>query len=89
ECVVALTFDAIMLTHPADGTVSFDTLAPSHVFAAGIGAALVTAITGFVGFEGTVVFSEETKDPHRTIARATYIAVAVTGLLYGLSAWAM
>ncbi|WP_327038361.1 APC family permease [Micromonospora maris] len=89
ECVVALTFDAIMVTHPADGTVSFDTLAPSHVFAAGIGAALVTAITGFVGFEGTVVFSEETKDPRRTIARATYIAVAVTGLLYGLSAWAM
>ncbi|TCB95441.1 APC family permease [Micromonospora zingiberis] len=89
ECVVALTFDAIMVTHPANGTVSFDTLAPSHVFAAGIGAALVTAITGFVGFEGTVVFSEETKDPRRTIARATYIAVAVTGLLYGLSAWAM
>ncbi|BCJ61572.1 amino acid permease [Micromonospora endophytica] len=89
ECVVALTFDAIMINHPADGTISFDTLAPSHVFAAGIGAALVTAITGFVGFEGTVVFSEETKDPRRTIARATYIAVAVTGLLYGLSAWAM
>ncbi|GIJ34472.1 APC family permease [Micromonospora sediminimaris] len=89
ECVVALTFDAIMLTHPANGTVSFDTLAPTHLVAAGIGAALVTAITGFVGFEGTVVFSEETKDPRRTIARATYIAVAVTGLLYGLSAWAM
>ncbi|MFI7553553.1 APC family permease [Micromonospora sediminimaris] len=89
ECAVALTFDAIMLTHPADGTVSFDTLAPTHLVAAGIGAALVTAITGFVGFEGTVAFSEETKDPRRTIARATYIAVAVTGLLYGLSAWAM
>ena len=35
------------------------------------------------------MFSEETKDPRRTVARATYIAVAVTGLLYGLSAWAM
>ncbi|TDB80924.1 APC family permease [Micromonospora sp. KC721] len=89
ECVVALVFDAVMVSHPADGGVSFDTLAPSHVFAAGIGAALVTAITGFVGFEGTVVFSEETRDPRRTIAWATYIALAVTGLLYGFSAWAM
>ncbi|MEV4824548.1 APC family permease [Micromonospora sp. NPDC049274] len=89
ECAVALVFDAVMVSHPASGTVTFDTLAPSHVFAAGIGAALVTAITGFVGFEGTVVFSEETKDPRRTVPRATYIAVAITGLLYGLSAWAM
>ncbi|MFG1872087.1 APC family permease [Micromonospora arborensis] len=89
ECAVALVFDAVMVAHPADGSVSFDTLAPSHIFTAGIGAALVTAITGFVGFEGTVVFSEETRDPRRTIARATYIAVGVTGLLYGLSAWAM
>ncbi|MGW3893219.1 APC family permease [Micromonospora chokoriensis] len=89
ECAVALVFDAVMLGHPASGTVAFDTLAPSHIFAAGIGAALVTAITGFVGFEGTVVFSEETKDPRRTVPRATYIAVVLTGLLYGLSAWAM
>ncbi|MER6589471.1 MULTISPECIES: APC family permease [Micromonospora] len=89
ECAVALLFDTVMLTRPADGSLTFNTLAPSHIVAAGIGAALVTAITGFVGFEGTVVFSEETKDPRRTVARATYIAVAVTGLLYGLSAWAM
>ncbi|MEU8284124.1 APC family permease [Micromonospora sp. NPDC048905] len=89
ECAIAVVFDAVMVGHPATGTVTFDTLAPSHVFAAGIGAALVTAITGFVGFEGTVVFSEETKDPGRTVPRATYIAVAITGLLYGLSAWAM
>ncbi|MEV1320086.1 APC family permease [Micromonospora arborensis] len=89
ECAIALVFDAVMVGHPASRMVTFDTLAPSHIFAAGIGAALVTAITGFVGFEGTVVFSEETKDPRRTVPRATYIAVAITGLLYGLSAWAM
>ncbi|MEU5943577.1 APC family permease [Micromonospora sp. NPDC047548] len=89
EVVVALVYDAVMVTHPADGGVTVDTLSPSHLLAAGIGAALVTAITGFVGFEGTVVFSEETKDPRRTVPRATYLAVAITGLLYGASAWAM
>ncbi|WKU07071.1 APC family permease [Micromonospora sp. HUAS LYJ1] len=88
ECAIVVVFDTVMITHPA-ATVTVDTLAPTHVLAAGIGAALVTAITGFVGFEATVVFSEETKDPRRTVAHATYLAVTVTGLLYGLSAWAM
>ncbi len=89
ECVIALVYDVVMVSHPADGTVRFDTLAPSNLWGAGIGAALVTGIAGFVGFEGTTVFAEETKDPKRTVPRATYIAVAVTGLLYGVSAWAM
>lgn len=89
EIAILIIYDAVMLTHPADGQISFAALAPSHIVTAGFGAALVAAITGFVGFEGTVVFSEESKDPRRTVARATYAAVAVTGLLYGLSAWAM
>ena len=50
---------------------------------------LVLAIAGFVGFEATVVLSEEAKDPKRTIARATHWAVILAGLLCGLSAWAM
>jgi amino acid transporter len=89
EIVVAAVFDVVMVTHPASGGISFDTVAPSRLFDAGIGAALVTAITGFVGFEATTVFAEETKDPQRTVARATYLAVAVTGVLYAASAWAM
>ena len=89
EVAIAVVYDLVMVSHPDGGTVSLATLAPSHLWGAGIGAALVTAVTGFVGFEATVVFSEETKDPQRTIARATYIAVAITGMLYGVSAWAM
>ncbi len=89
EVAIAVVYDLVMLSHPDGGTVSLATLAPSHLWGPGIGAALVTAITGFVGFEATVVFSEETKDPQRTISRATYIAVAITGVLYGASAWAM
>ncbi|HEV7899456.1 MAG TPA: APC family permease [Planosporangium sp.] len=89
EIAVAVVFAVVQVAHPAGGHVSFDTLAPGHLFSAGIGAALVTAVAGFVGFEGTAVFSEETRDPRRTIARATYIALAVIGLLYGLCAWAM
>jgi len=89
EIAVAVLFAVVMVAHPAEGGVRFTALSPSFLVAAGIGAALVTAVTGFVGFEATTVFSEETRDPKRTVARATYIAVAVTGVLYGLSAWAL
>ncbi|OJF14645.1 APC family permease [Couchioplanes caeruleus] len=56
---------------------------------AGAGALLVMAVTGFVGFEQSVVFSEESRDPRRTVPRATYIAVAMIAVLYAFSAWAM
>ncbi|GAB3874698.1 hypothetical protein GCM10029964_017130 [Kibdelosporangium lantanae] len=89
ECLIMLVFDAVELTHPAGGSVDFTSLQPSHLFAAGAGALLVTAVTGFVGFEGGAVYAEETKDPKRTVARATYIAVAFVGILYAGSSWAL
>src|SRR5690242_21746588 len=63
---------------------------PSSLFgAAGAGALLVLATTGFVGFEQSVVFSEESRDPRRTVPRATYIAIALIAVLYAFAAWSM
>jgi amino acid transporter len=64
-------------------------LDPGSLVGAGSGALLVMAVTGFVGFEQSVVFSEESRDPRRTVARATYIAIALIAVLYGFAAWAM
>jgi len=89
EIVVLLAFDVADLTHPAGGTISLNTLSPGNLAAPGLGALLVLAITGFVGFENAAVFSEETKDPRRTVPIATYLAVALITILYAGSAWAM
>jgi amino acid transporter len=62
---------------------------PSSLVGAGAGALLVMAVTGFVGFEQSVVFSEESRDPRRTVPRATYIALALIALLYAFASWAM
>ncbi|GIE86939.1 APC family permease [Actinoplanes regularis] len=61
----------------------------SSLTGAGAGALLVMAITGFVGFEQSVVFSEESRDPRRTVGRATYIAIALIAVLYAFASWAM
>ncbi|MEU8262629.1 APC family permease [Micromonospora sp. NPDC048999] len=89
ECVVVLIFDAVSLTHPAEGTVSFAGIDPGNLFTTGFGAVLAFTIASFTGFESGAIYSEEVKDPRRTVARATYLAVAFTGLFYAASAWAL
>jgi amino acid transporter len=89
EITLVLIYDAVMIANPAGGSVSFAMLSPANMLSPQAAAMLVLAIAGFVGFEATVVLSEEAKDPRRTVARATHWAVLIPGLLCGVSAWAM
>lgn len=71
-----------------DATVaSFD---PRNVlFASGSSALFVFGFGAFLGFEGTVIYAEEAEKPHRTVPRATYIAVAFLGLFYAFTFWTL
>jgi len=89
EIAVILLFDAADLIHPAGGTVALDALSPSALSSSGVGALLVIAVLGFVGFESSVVFSEESRDPRRTVPIATFLSVAIIAALYAVSSWAM
>lgn len=89
EIAVIVVYDLAQLTHPAGGTVSAAALSPENLVVPGAGAVLVLAITGFVGFESSVVFSEESKDPRRTVPLATYLSIAIIAALYALSSWTM
>ncbi|RBQ19231.1 amino acid permease [Spongiactinospora rosea] len=89
EVAVILLFDAADLLNPAAAGGAAAALSPAALFAPGVGALLVIATTGFVGFESSVVFSEESRDPRRTVPIATYASVAIIAILYALSSWAM
>ncbi len=89
EIAVLLIFDFADLGNPAGGDLTFDTLAPGNLFETGVGAILALAVLGFIGFEASVVFSEESRNPRRTVALATYTAIAIVGVVYVLSSWAM
>jgi amino acid transporter len=89
EISVVFFYDLIMTIFPAGGHVTFTTLSPANMLSPEAAALLVVAIAGFVGFEATVVLSEEARDPKRTISRATHWAVIIPGLVCGISAWAM
>lgn len=55
---------------------------------ASLGLALLFAVGNYFGFEATVIYREEVKDPERTIPRATYLAVIGIGIFYAVAAWA-
>jgi amino acid transporter len=88
EIILVVVFSFADLFSP-DFHASSAPVDPGSLIGAGSGALLAMAITGFVGFEQSVVFSEESRDPRRTVARATYIAIALIAVLYGFAAWAM
>lgn len=68
---------------------SFEVFAPGIVFSGAIGLALLFAANAFIGFEATALFSEEAKNPNRTIPRATYIAITFIGIFAAFTTWAI
>jgi amino acid transporter len=94
EILIVLVYDFAYLTQPGPDGVSFTTLNPTTLFGtegglAAVGAVMVLSFLGFVGFEASVVFSEESKNPKRTIAMATFLSLVIIGGTYALTSWAM
>lgn len=50
---------------------------------------VLLCFAAFMGFEATTIYSEEAKDPARTVPRATYLAVLLIGAFYTVSTWVM
>jgi amino acid transporter len=85
EVAILLALGVAILAHH---TGSFFAIAsPSTVFESGFGIAIVFVVMSFIGFEATVVFGEEARDPARDIPRATYIAVILIALFYSFATW--
>ncbi|UQS25999.1 APC family permease [Amycolatopsis thermalba] len=59
----------------------------SALMSGSVGVAVLFSALSFGGFEATAVFREETKDPHRTVPRATYLAVGAIGVFYIAATW--
>ncbi|MCP3805073.1 APC family permease [Allokutzneria sp. A3M-2-11 16] len=89
ECLVIVVYSAANLANPARGTAFADGLAVESLFAPGAGTLFAIAILGFVGFETTAVFGEETRSARRTVPIATFLSLGVLVLLYVLGSWSM
>jgi amino acid transporter len=87
EVLVVALFDFAILADPGPQgltTVGFD---PTVAFGSAVGATLTFCVASFVGFESAAIYSEEVRDPKKTVARATFIAVGLIAVFYALSGW--
>lgn len=87
EIAVVAIFDFAILADPGPQGLSGTGFDPSVAFDQALGAALVFSVASFVGFESAAIYAEEVRDPKRTVARATFIAVIGIGVFYALSSW--
>jgi amino acid transporter len=86
EIVVALVWNArVYINGGPEGRV---VNVVGNFFSGSLGTALVMSIICVAGFEALQVFRSETKDPSRTVPRATYACVAIFAVLYTVSTYA-
>jgi amino acid transporter len=87
EIITIVVFDVAVFADGGPEGLSLQPFTWSAFSSGSIGLGLLFAVVSFLGFEGTAIYREETKDPVRTIPRATVAAVVFMGLLYAASAW--
>ena len=87
EFLVLIVFDVIVVAQKGAAAFPAESFSPAQVTSGSLGIALMFAFFSFVGFESAALYGEETKDPERSIPRATYIAVGSIGVFYVLTSW--
>lgn len=86
EVTILLVFDVSVLIQTGFDLAAFS---PDAVFSGSLPIGLLLAATGYLGFEATALFSEEAKNPLKTVPRATYTAIIAIALILGVSTWAV
>ncbi|WP_438854843.1 APC family permease [Agromyces sp. M3QZ16-3] len=69
--------------------LSLISFAPSQLAQPGLGVAILFVFACFTTFEATTVFSEEAREPRRTIPRALFAVIIFVGLFYTIATWAV
>lgn len=86
EVSILLVFDVAVLLRDGFTTEVFD---PQIVFSGAVGIGLLFAANAFIGVEATGLFSEEARNPIRTIPRATFTAIGFIGAFAAVTTWAI
>jgi amino acid transporter len=87
EVIVIAIFDFAIVADPGPQGLTLTGFDPSVATGAALGATLTFCVASFVGFESAALYSEEAKDPKRTVARATFIAIGIIAVFYAISSW--
>jgi amino acid transporter len=90
---LVITAVAVLGKGGASGLDFAASFAPQNVFVGGLagsaGIALAFAFASYIGFEATAIYGEESRDPERSVPRATYLAVGLITVIFAAASFAI
>lgn len=87
ECVLVLLWEAAVLIKGGPEGYSAHTFTMDAFTSGPVGIGILFAMLCMIGFEGGACFRDETKNPEKTVRRATYSAIAVMSVLAAVGCW--
>ena len=87
EILILVIMDLAIGADKGTGALPAVSFSPSVAFGTGLAAAMTFAFTSYIGVESAPLYSEEARDPRRSIPRAGYWAVAIITVFYTLTSW--
>jgi amino acid transporter len=91
--LVVTSFAVFFSSAKPEGIDIGASFAPANIFSGGLastaGIALAFAFASYIGFEATAIYGEEAKEPHKSVPRATYLAVITITVIFGFTAFAI
>lgn len=87
EAAIMIIFDIVCFVHGSPAGTTGGSWSFINLTTGTVGIAMLFSLGNFYGFEATVIYREEVRNPKKTIPRATFIAVIGIGIFYLLCAW--
>ncbi|MFD6063748.1 APC family permease [Rhodococcus wratislaviensis] len=88
EIAAVVIYDLCVVIRSGESGLSARSFTFDSLTSGNIGLALLFATMCLIGFESTVVFRDELRNPERSIPRATYGFLALVATLFGVTVWA-
>lgn len=89
EYVIVVIVDVAIFVKGGDSGLSMAPFSMSQIMSGSPAIGILFCFAAFIGFEATTIYSEEARDPHTTVPRATYFSVILIGVFYMITAWLM
>lgn len=87
ELMILSAFDLTVIWREGWGAFPLGSFGREAVAQGSVGIGLMFAFTSYLGFEAAALYGEETENPRRSVPRATYSAVALITVFYGVTSW--
>ncbi|MGY4098811.1 APC family permease [Nocardia sp. R16R-3T] len=87
EVVMIVVYDSVVMFKGGSAGIHADSFLPASIVSGSPGIALLFAVMCMGGFEATVIFRDEVRNPDKVIPRATYLFVGVVALIYAGTTW--